>query len=368
MKLKVKAANQRDRLIIDPQESISLLINKNCISGVRPTWKGFFRLNDENTASDVYIPEEVEVVENGVFAEWEHLKHIRFMNRPHIFGAGAFANCPELETVVLAEGTDRVSMQLFLNCRKLHSVCLPESVNRINLDGFRNCSALRKINFPKHLTTIEMGAFYGCSSLKELTLPDGITEIGDEAFTGCTGVTYLHLPAHLESLGEYAFMNCTSLETVVIPASVKVIPEGAFAGCKNLKRVVLHRDIEHIDPYAFYGCDQVFLSGSCEVKKPKVPMELLYHIAGEIPGRMLAAMGFPWADTDARYKIHNMHEVDLIEVHEYRDETEEWNPECHDCFFLNDMLEQVDLSVVEANQKKKKTFRQILEEDEELPF
>ncbi len=361
MRVNVKRAEQKDRLLTKPTEDVRFLTEGRVLAGITRTKEPEF-----GYCSEFAVPKDVTVIDNGAFADWDDLQHVRFMQTAYNMGAGVFANCSELESAFFAEGMEKVPLCTFDNCRKLVRVRLPESVRRINMNSFKNCSALPRISFPAELEIIELGAFYGCHALEELDIPNTVTTIGEEAFANCTKLRRVSLPALLEELGAFAFMNCTSLETVIIPPRVKSIPMGAFAGCKNLKRVILPRDIEYIDPYAFYNCDQMEILGACEYVKPTFPMELLYKVSGEISGTMLTTMGYPWLDGERSYRIYRTERSDIVEVHVYRDERERRGPDDYEVIFMNDRLEPVQKRAPLAHRLRQNLFLDF--EDDVLPF
>ena len=51
--------------------------------------------------------------------------------------------------------------------------------------GFADCAELERIVIPSGVETIETGAFFGCKNLVCADLPDGLTQLGASAFAGC---------------------------------------------------------------------------------------------------------------------------------------------------------------------------------------
>lgn len=312
--------------------------------------------------TEVEIPAWVDIIENYAFRGLDLLQHVCFGKTPFKLGGGVFSNCLSLKTAVLAEGTDRVSMGTFSGCTSLQKVTLPGTITRINMEAFKNCTALEAVVFPQGLETIEMAAFRGCRSLTELWLPDGLKELWDDAFGNCTGLKQVHLPDSLQEIGAFAFQNCAALEEIVIPEGVKRLPQGVFAGCKNLRRVVLPQSLERASAYAFYKCDSLETvehpdPGKFEKAlqdtpfwqkghpgapgKSRLPMELLEHIAGEISGNMLSAMGYHWFETEREYRIFLTDQPGVVEVHSrYADEKipSQWHD---DCFLMTEDLEPI---------------------------
>ena len=89
-----------------------------------------------------------------------------------VIGNYAFANCSNLETVVLGKGLKSMSTS-FNSCAKLSSVTFPEdsSFESFGDHSFTNCSALKTFKLPASIKGISENAFYG-SAIEEFTLED----------------------------------------------------------------------------------------------------------------------------------------------------------------------------------------------------
>ena len=310
----------------------------------------------------VMIPKEVDTISNGAFSGWDSLKSIFFGHTAYRLGSGVFSGCAGLEAAVLAEGTEKIPLETFADCENLRTVYLPDSVKRINMDAFKNCGKLRSIRLPSALEKIEASAFWGCRSLEEISLPDSLTELGNEAFTNCTGIKKVKLPEALQKIGACAFQNCTGLESVVIPEGVKALPMGVFAGCRNLRHILLPSTLEYIDPYAFYLCDALetvecvneerfepalectpfwWKNWLYPGKPHRFPMELLNQFAGEVPGSVLTAMGYPWFDIDKKYQFFLSDYPGVIEARSRRMDAEYPRNALYDSFLINEALEPI---------------------------
>ena len=310
----------------------------------------------------VVIPQNVDAISNEAFSGLDSLKSIHFGNAPYQLGSGVFSGCAELETAILAEGYEKIPMQTFADCGKLRLVRLPRSVKRINMDAFKNCGALKSITLPPELEAIEVSAFWGCRSLEEIDLPDSLTTLDNDAFANCIRLKNVRLSASLQKIGACAFQNCISLECIVIPEGVTALPLGVFAGCRNLKHIVLPDSLEYISPYAFYRCDALeFVECAnperfaraleftpCGIQNrrqnqagSRFPMELLNTFAGEIPGSMLTAMGYPWFDIDKKYRFFLSDTPGVIEEHSRRLDAEYPADALYDKTLIDEVLDPV---------------------------
>lgn len=82
-------------------------------------------------------------------------------------GASAFSGCPNLETVVFADGTEEVGMCAFAHCPKLAHVNLPASIRSIGGGAFVGCERLADVGIvPGGLARIALDRllpFRGCA-------------------------------------------------------------------------------------------------------------------------------------------------------------------------------------------------------------
>lgn len=152
-------------------------------------------------------------------------------------GAGAFAGCGDVETIVLPQNLVEVGEGAFAGCSNLVSVVLPEGVTAIPPRAFEGCAALEELVIPAGVQTICEEAFAGCASLKAVEIPEGVTEIAVRTFAGCEKLSSVKLPESLERIGAEAFVGCAALGSVSIPANVSEIGENAFGDCNGLGSV-----------------------------------------------------------------------------------------------------------------------------------
>ncbi len=167
----------------------------------------------------------------------------------------------ELETYVVAEGTQVIMPYAFHVCKSLVSIKLPNS-----------------------LVSIENGAFYECKSLKSISLPDGLVSIKNHAFSNCKSLTALELPESLREMGDNPFQNDVNLQltsksplfkiennllihlselvyvgkqdSVIVPDYVTSIRKDAFF-YNGLTTLKLSDNITHIDSYTFTEFDNL---------------------------------------------------------------------------------------------------------------
>lgn len=111
------------------------------------------------------------------------------------FGSFAFAECKELEAVVLPDDLAIIPNSMFSNCVKLKGINFSEKLESIGAQAFHNCYSIENIVFPKSLKSIGARAFKRCESLETISCDIGVSFIGEEAFSYCTKLKVLLVPA-----------------------------------------------------------------------------------------------------------------------------------------------------------------------------
>jgi hypothetical protein len=165
-------------------------------------------------------------------------------------GAGGSVEIPSsiygVPVVVIGE-------KAFANRPDLTSVVIPNSVVLIGSQAFEMNSALVSVKIGNNVTHIGYAAFSGNTSLKSVSIPNSVTTIGDLAFYGGTSIASVKIGSNVSSIGNSAFCENTSLKSVTIPNSVIYINGNAFFGNTALKSVVIGNRVTYIGDGAFYG-------------------------------------------------------------------------------------------------------------------
>ena len=214
----------------------------------------------------------------------------------------AFAECPKLKNLTLAEGMTAIGGFEFYNCTSLESVEIPKSVTNWEQYSFYQCSSLKNISLPEGLTilgahafdstalesvvipsTINVwysfitrrdynysGTFDNCTKLSSVTFTDGIKTIGPRVFENCSSLKKVTIPASVINL-KCTFENCTGLEEAYIEEGTQ-IPVGstysyygsdfekAFYNCTNLKRLEIPEGVAIVgwdNPCWGQGCSSL---------------------------------------------------------------------------------------------------------------
>lgn len=215
-----------------------------------------------------------------------------------------FYNCKRLETVVVEEGVEKVSIMTFNGCLRLTELKIPKSV--VSLFYKHPCDGASELGLPnlkriylprhlgyvmkdddrvvvydaepitlpdtteianhafrgKHLETYQIGegitsigsyAFANCTELKEITIPETVNMLGNNCFDGCSALKSIDIPDSVKSIGKEAFRDCLSLSTVCLPKDLKQIPQDAFS-TTNIHSIQLPRSCETVCKRAFADC------------------------------------------------------------------------------------------------------------------
>lgn len=126
-----------------------------------------------------------------------------------------------LKNIVIPEGVTFIEDTAFRGCPELESLVIAEGNNVY--DSRENSNAI--------IDTKSNKLLFGC---KNTVIPSSVKTIGESAFVDCVGLTTIEIPEGVATISEYAFQDCTGLTEVILQAGIKKIDEYAFDGCRNL--------------------------------------------------------------------------------------------------------------------------------------
>ena len=131
------------------------------------------------------------------------------------------------------------------------TVTIPKGYDRLGEDAFLDRSKISTFNLPSSLTLIGKAAFKNCAALASIKLNNGLQNIGKEAFTG-TKLTSIDFPSSLKIINDCAFANC-HICNLKFNAGLKYIGNSAFALSNEHTEEVLEipASVIYIGPYAF---------------------------------------------------------------------------------------------------------------------
>ena len=218
-------------------------------------------------------------------------------------GRDAVGECPDLESVTVAEGNthfavfdgvlmDKAQTRLICYPAKMagKTYTVPATVTSIDERAFEYLAFLTSVTLPASVTEITYRMFYQASSLNEINIdpantaycsaegvvytadkdtlliypagkttkyytPDFPVEtIGPSAFTHATHLQTIAIPEGATTICDAAFYYCTSLQKVSFPESITKIGTGAFALCEKLESVVLPPNITEVASTLLFKC------------------------------------------------------------------------------------------------------------------
>jgi hypothetical protein len=99
----------------------------------------------------------------------------------------------EIPATVTNEGiiydVTSIGYHAFANCNNLNSIIIPESVTIIGTESFKHCTNLSSFKIPNTVKSIGYRAFNGCTGLMSINIPNSVLSIGESAFSGCSNLT-----------------------------------------------------------------------------------------------------------------------------------------------------------------------------------
>lgn len=173
-------------------------------------------------------------------------------------------SCPRDKTeLVVPDGVEEVADHVFFALPSLRSLTFPNGLKKMEQWSCAHCEALETVAFGDGLPRVEPYAFYNCRALRSVTFGDGLQTVGYNAFENCRSLESLEFPDGLQVVEDAALRNCSALRSITFGAGFLKIKSAAFYNCKSLEEVVfaVGRDIffcgglQTVDYQAFYNCD-----------------------------------------------------------------------------------------------------------------
>lgn len=145
---------------------------------------------------------------------------------------------------------DAIRDGVFDNCRNLQEVILGDGLTSIGAGSFAMCDGITSVVIPGNVRSIGDWAFSGCFGLKTLVLQSGVTSIGIGAFNGCVSLTGVAIPGSIQTIGDTSWGGCSSLSSLTIGDGVVSIGSGAFAGCGALTSITLPASVTSVGAWS----------------------------------------------------------------------------------------------------------------------
>lgn len=221
--------------------------------------------------SSISIPESVNRVYSGAFANCSNLKAVHVKNieswckiifedihaNPLLNAKHLFINNEEIKNIVIPNSITKIEDFTFTNCYEITNVSIPNSVITIGQQSFGDCTGIKALTIPNSVNSIGYNAFSGCSSMSSVILPTNLSIISRGMFAGCSSLNSIEIPDNVTSINNGAFMYCSGLTSITLPSKVTQIGTYAFSGCSELLTVSLGKSLQHINDYAFENCKKM---------------------------------------------------------------------------------------------------------------
>ena len=91
---------------------------------------------------EIYLDENIEVVENSAFEKCSNLEKVVFNSSLKTIGSFAFASTG-IKEIIIPEGTF-LEEEAFYNCVELETVIMPRNI-KMSIDAFGGCYNIKKI-------------------------------------------------------------------------------------------------------------------------------------------------------------------------------------------------------------------------------
>lgn len=177
------------------------------------------------------IPDGMPEISNNMFDGFFHRDKYDFDQLNTIIvpgtvkriGERAFADCKNLEHIVLCEGIESIDQNAFTGCGKLSRIVLPASVRRIDGWTFYGSGLIEPVFSADGKILIYYPQRWESA---EYSLPEGVEEIGSRAFIEAKQLMNVILPQSLKRIHSRAFIDC-GFEEIAIPEDT-VVAAGAF--------------------------------------------------------------------------------------------------------------------------------------------
>ena len=112
-------------------------------------------------------------------------------------------------------------------------------LNRLGVECFAQCKQLNNVVLVEGISDMGEKAFAGCSSLATVQLPSTLRDLPRMAFYGCTSLSQVDLLHGVSTIGEATFGNCPSLVSIMLPRSVTIVDFDAFEGSSSLQEIAV---------------------------------------------------------------------------------------------------------------------------------
>ena len=196
----------------------------------------------------VELPNSLKYIGNNAFEGCTNLESINIPESLEYLGSQAFDGCEKLPLTeyenALYLGSESAPYTILMSAKDtaIDGVCtLHTDTKIINELAFADCTEIDEIIIPSGIRYIGLYAFENCYDL-EFTRHDSIDYLGNESNP------YLVCVEAIEKDNTLSY---------TIHENTKIIAPGAFAGCKKLEEVNIPNGLKTIGEFAFDDCPRM---------------------------------------------------------------------------------------------------------------
>ncbi len=159
--------------------------------------------------TQVYLPDGLTSIGKNAFWGCTALSSIALPATLDTIGTCAFFRCG-LTAVTIPEQVRVLEQGVFGQCEALTRVTLPDDMTAIGKDAFSRCYRLQTLQLPQGLQQLGEHALFACIGLRELEFPVQFRQLGSAAFYGCTALRTLRFCGDAPDLAADAFLGLTA--------------------------------------------------------------------------------------------------------------------------------------------------------------
>ena len=236
-------------------------LTATCMISVTPTF--VFVEYGDGYALKAYSGTDTEVVVPSTY-KGKNVIAIGVQQTGISYVASGFANCTNVQKIVLPDTISTIQYAAFYNCINLKCINIPNSVQLWGYYALYNCNSLEEISVS--LDKFEFVNYFVKATVADYKIPESLTtvkitgtRVPDNAFSELTNLTSIEISDSVTSIGSYAFEYCSSLTSVSIGDDVASIGDYAFASCSGLTEIVIPNSVTYIGTSAFWGCSSLII-------------------------------------------------------------------------------------------------------------
>ena len=137
-----------------------------------------------------------------------------------------------ITNIVILHGTTKIARYAFAN-KNIESVTMPDSVTEIGMYAFANCEQLESIVLSNGLVKIDSNAFTGCDILAISSFPSGVTICNTYALAYNATETFT-FHAGIQKVLAGFLSNAPNLKTVTFEGTPTTLATNIFSNCAAL--------------------------------------------------------------------------------------------------------------------------------------